>query len=207
MTDTARMIAKGVIYGASFAPGPSDTLVFARAPSLRATAPTNVYTVSPTGTGMKQVTTDGVSSNPIWGPRGIAFDRARLRKNLFPLDQIWLMRSDGSRRRQITRIRVGPLVSGLVPIAVSANGTRLAAEFEGEDTGIGYSVSLLTGRATQLRVGTQSVNAWGISHNGRSVLISVGGFMSLRARLERIPFSGGHPTTLIANGNDPSWNQ
>jgi len=208
VTGTEQMIAKGVIYGASFAPGSSDRLVYARASSLRETAASNIFTVAANGAGRKQITTDGRSASPLWGARGIAFDHGRLRKGFAPLDQIWLMQPNGRHRRQITHIQVGPLAEGLVPLAFSADGTRLAAEFEGEDTSIGYSVSVHTGHATQLKVGNQAVNAWGITRSGHSVLISVGGFMApaSRGKLERIPFFGGHPTLLIAHGNYASWN-
>jgi hypothetical protein len=206
-TGTEQMVASGVIYGASFAPGYSDTLVYARASSLSAKAGTNVFTVAANGTGRRQITRDGRSADPVWGTRGIAFDREKLRKDA-PLDQIWLMAANGTHRRQITHVAVGPLVEGLVPLAFSADGTRLAAEFEGEDTSVGYSVSILTRRATQLKVGHEAVSAWGVASNGRSVLISVGGFEAppSTAKIERIPFSGGHPTRLIAHGNYPSWN-
>jgi len=207
-TGTEQMIAKGVIYGAGFEPGTSDTLVYARASSLSATAATNIFTVAADGTGTTQITTDGRDAAPVWGTRGIAFVHERLRKGYAPLGQIWLMQPNGSDRKQITHISVGLLAEGLVPLAFSADGTRLAAEYEGEDTAIGYSVSVLTGHATQLKVGNQAVSAWGVSADGRSVLISVGGFEqpASRAKIERIPFSGGHPTPLIAHGNYPSWN-
>ncbi|HEY5319099.1 MAG TPA: hypothetical protein VIJ20_14010 [Solirubrobacteraceae bacterium] len=207
-TGTERMVATGLIYGASFAPGASDTLVYGRASSLSGSAATNIYTAASDATTTTRITTDGRSADPVWGARGIAFDHERFRKGYAPLDEIWLMQPNGTGRRQITHTHVGPLVSGLAPLAFSADGTRLAAEFEGEDTSIGYSVSILTGHATQLKVGSQSVSAWGISSNGRSVLISVGGFErpSDKAKIETIPFSGGRPTLLIAHGDFPSWN-
>ncbi len=207
-TGTEKVITNGVIYGASFAPGASDELVYARASSMSATAATNLFTVAANGTGMKQVTTDGRSANPVWGKRGIAFDHEQLRPGYAPLAQIWLTQPNGSDRRQITHTSVGLLVEGLVPLGFSTDGTRLAAEFEGQDTSIGYSVSILTGHSTQLKVGNLAVSAWGISRSGRSVLISVGGFMQppSQGKIEQIPFSGGHPTLLIAHGDFPSWN-
>jgi Tol biopolymer transport system component len=207
-TGTEKVINNGVIYGASFAPGASDELVYARASSVSGTAATNLFTVAANGTGTKQITTDRRSANPVWGKRGIAFDHEKLRPGYAPIDQIWLMQPNGSHRKQITHTNVGLLVQGLVPLAFSADGTRLAAEFEGQDTSIGYSVSILTGHSTQLKVGNLAVSAWGISRSGRSVLISVGGFMQPpnQGKIEEIPFSGGHATLLIAHGNFPSWN-
>lgn len=207
-TGAETVIRKGVIYGASFAPGPSDKLVYARAVSLLGTAAVNLFTVAASGTGTTQITRDGRSANPVWGKRGIAFDHEQFRPGFAPIDQIWLMRPDGSHRTQITHTTVGPLVEGLVPLAFSADGTRLAAEFEGQDTSVGYSVSILNGHSTQLKVGNMAVSAWGISRSGRSVLISVGGFMQppSQGRIEQIPFSGGHASLLIAHGAFPSWN-
>lgn len=207
-TGTEKTVASGPIYGASFAPGTSDTLVYARASSLSATASSNIYTVAADGTQSKQITTDGRSADPVWGARGIAFDQERLRKGYGPSDQIWLMGPGGKGRKQITHIHVGLLADGLVPLAFSADGTRLAAEYDGEDTSIGYSVSILTGHATELTVSGKPVSDWGISRDGRSVLITVGGFEApaSQGKVETIPFSGGHPTLLIAHGNFPSWN-
>jgi WD40 repeat protein len=207
-TGTEQTIVKGPIYGASFAPGSSDTLAYARASSANGTAPTNIYTVAADGSRTEQITTDGRSADPVWGTRGIAFDHETFRKGYAPLDQIWLMQPNGRDRRQITHTHVGLLAEGLVPLAFSADGTRLAAEFEGEDMSTGYTVSVLTGHATRLEVGHQAVTAWGISRDGRSVLIAVGGFEQPenQGKIEEIPFSGGHPTLLIAHGNFPSWN-
>jgi hypothetical protein len=208
LTGTEQTIASGAIYGASFAPGSADTLAYARATSLSVTAAANIYTVGADGTATKQITIDGRSADPVWGTRGIAFDHEQFRKGYAPLDQIWLMRANGSGRKQITHTHVSLLASGLAPLAFSADGTRLAAEFEGEDMSIGYSVSVLTGRATELTVGNASVSAWGISRDGRSILVTVGGFEQPpnRGKIEEIPFSGGHPTLLIAHGGFPSWN-
>jgi hypothetical protein len=206
---TYKMIAKGRIAGASFAPGASDMLAYAQSSSMSFTAKTNVFTATPEGTQTTQITTNGRSSTPVWGARGIAFDHERLRPGYAPLDQIWMMEPNGSDPRQITHVKVGPLVEGLVPLAFSADGTRLAAEYEGTDTAIGYSVSIESGDATQLKVGNQAVSAWGISQDGNSVLISVGGFMNppSRGKIEQIPFSGGPATVLVGHGDYPSWNE
>ncbi|MDQ6807283.1 MAG: hypothetical protein M3065_20535 [Actinomycetota bacterium] len=92
-------------------------------------------------TGSPGITSDGRSADPVWGTRGAVFDHKRFRKGDAPIAQIWLMQANGGGRRQITHKRVGLLVKGLVPITFSADGTRLAAEFEGQDTSFGYSVS------------------------------------------------------------------
>jgi Tol biopolymer transport system component len=207
-TGTARMIAPGQIAGASFSPGASDELVYGRSASRSYGGPVNLYTTDPTGSTITQITHDGVSLNPLWGARGIAFDHERLRPGYAPLYQIWLMASDG-RSHQITHVTANKLVDGLVPLALSADGTRLAAEFEGQDTFNGWVVSLLTGSATQLLPASRmNVSAWGISRDGRDLLIAVGGFESPpdTATVEELPFAGGPPTPLIPHADLPSWN-
>ena len=62
---------------------------------------TQIYTVRPDGTGLKQITKgERSSSNPRWSPDGkrIAFVHD---------DQIWTMEPDGDDREQITRISTG----------------------------------------------------------------------------------------------------
>ncbi|HEV3054645.1 MAG TPA: hypothetical protein VGX45_08340, partial [Solirubrobacteraceae bacterium] len=111
--------------------------------------------------------------------------------------------------QQITHTNPGLLVSGLAPIAVSADGTHLAADYGGQDTDSGYAVNLVTHKVTQLRAGQQNVTAWGISRDGQRVLVSVGGFQQgpSTGKVETMPFGGGAPTLLVAHGDDPSWNQ
>lgn len=60
--------------------------------------------IDPNGSGSHLITRDGRSLNPVWGRVGIAFDHERLRKDAEPASQVWLMASDGSRRRQLTAL-------------------------------------------------------------------------------------------------------
>jgi Tol biopolymer transport system component len=213
-TGRAKVIEKGtVVHGASFAPAGSDQLAYAGdTRSLSLGSPTNIFTVTPNGTTRRQLTTDGQSLNPVWGRLGIAFDRERTPATGYsPLYQIWFMRSNGSHREQITHTHVGlpHLIHGLVPLALSADGSRLAAELEGQDTSRGYAVSILTRRSTQLEASGHSVTAWGISRDGRSILVDVGLLFGApdQSSIEQIPFFGGAGTPLIAQGDDPSWNR
>jgi hypothetical protein len=76
-TQQSHALATGVIYGASFAPGPSDSVVYARA-RLNKTA-VNIYTATAAGTDTRQLTHDGRSEDPLWAPSGIVYSRATAR--------------------------------------------------------------------------------------------------------------------------------
>jgi WD40 repeat protein len=203
---TITMIAKGYAWGLSWSPT-GDTLVYGLANSQSASPSVNLYTTNPTGTTRAQLTHDGHSGNPVWGKRGIAFDRIKNRPKWDPAYQIYLL--SGGHFQQITHTKPNILVSGLAPIAVSADGIHLATDYGGQDTDSGYTVNLVTHKVTQLRAGQQNVTAWGISRDGKRVLVSVGGFEQgpSTGKIETMAFGGGAPTLLVAHGDDPSWNQ
>lgn len=206
-TGTVTTIAHGAIYGASFARDGSDRLVFAMAHSLSFSARTNLYVAEPSGAGLHPITSDGRSLDPVWGPTYIAYDRLRARR-LSPEYQIWLGTLATPRVRQLTHIRVGALVQGLVPLAFSASGSRLLTEFEGEDTSEAYTVNVVSGRARQVRVGDQEAQAAGISSDGSTLLLDTDSFERApsQGRIVTVPWGGGRPTVLVAHGAQASWN-
>jgi hypothetical protein len=62
-------------------------------------------------------------------------------------------------------------------LAVSANGWRMIAEFVGQDTSEGYTVSIASHTAKLIRVAHQtSINADAISHSGSTVLVTLDAF-------------------------------
>jgi dipeptidyl aminopeptidase/acylaminoacyl peptidase len=206
-TGTTVMVGHGTVYSASWSPS-GDKLVFALAKSIKFTAPTNLFTSNATGATIKQVTTNGDSLYPVWGKLGIAFDRSMSRgKTEAPLYQIYLLNNGHS--TQITHVAVGPLVTGLTPLAVSANGRRLLAEYEGTDTSNAYTVDLGTHATHEVMVAGKTVTGWGISRDGNRLLIVLGGFLQSanHGKIESLPWGGGTPTVLEQHGNEPSWNQ
>jgi hypothetical protein len=206
-TGTVATIAHGAIYGASFARDGSDRLVYALAHSLSPSAKTNLYVAEANGASVHPITSDGRSLLPVWGPAYIAYDRERARR-LSPEYQIWLGTLTNPRVRKLTHIRVGSLLQGLVPLAFSADGARLLAEFEGEDTSEAYAVDVSTGRARGVRVGRQEVQAGGISSDGSTLLLDTDSFEQApsRGRIVTQPWAGGSPTVLVAHGGQASWN-
>jgi hypothetical protein len=206
-TGTVTTIAHGEIYGASFARDGSDRLVFAMAHSLSSMAKTNLYVAEADGAGVRPITSDGRSLFPIWGPTYIAYDRERPR-HLSPEYQIWLGTLTDPRARKLTSIRVGSLLQGLVPLEFSATGTRLLAEFEGEDTSEAFAVNAENGRARPLHVGREEVQGAGISSDGSTLLLDTGSFEQApsHGRIVTVPWAGGRPTVLVAHGAQGSWN-
>jgi hypothetical protein len=208
-TQTVAQIAKGTIYGASFAHDGSDELVFGLSHSESFAGGANLYTSEPDGSGLHRLTSDGRSLNPVWGPKYIAYDRERTRK-LSPEYQIWLASpSGGAPVRRVTHIPVDALAQGLVPLAFSANGNRLLAEFEGEDQSDAYAVNVLTGRARAVTVHGRSVLGAGISGSGSTLLVEEDQFFGppSGARIATIPFAGGHSHVIVAHASQGSWNR
>jgi hypothetical protein len=205
---TATVIAHGQIYGASFAPNGSDEVVYARAASQLLTARVDLYKSKADGSGAVALTHDGRSLFPVWGPGAIAYDRERMRHNDAPVYQIWLRSPTGSRVHRLTNIRVRSLVSGLVPLAFSNDGSRLLAQFGGQDTSEAWTVRVSSGRARRLTVRGRSVQAAGLSGDGSTVLINEGGFdgPASEGRVATMPFAGGRSKLLVAHGSQASWN-
>jgi hypothetical protein len=207
-TQTVAQVAKGTIYGASFAHDGSDELVFGLSHSESFAGGVNLYTSEPDGAGLRRLTSDGRSLNPVWGPKYIAYDRERTRK-LSPEYQIWLASpSGGAPVRRVTHIPVDALAQGLVPLALSANGNRLLAEFEGEDQSDAYAVNVLTGRARALTVHGRSVLGAGISGSGGTLLVEEDELFGPPSgpRIATIPFAGGRSHVIVAHGSQASWN-
>ena len=203
-TFIARIIVRGQIYGASFAPDGSDRIAYAAAPSAALTAAVDIHVIGSSGSAALQLTHDGRSLNPVWGRSGVAFDHERLRRNAEPAYQLWLIASDGSGVRPLTSLAIPPLREGLVPISFSGDGRRLLAEYEGQDTSGAWLLSLSGGRA--FPVGTD-VTGWGLSRDGSSVLVDRGG--STRPDLgvvESLPAGVWTlPRPWAAHGSEPSW--
>ena len=204
-TFASRIIARGQIYGVSFAPGGSDRIAYGWAASPSLTAPVDVHVVGATGSGAVRITEDGRSLNPVWGRDGIAFDHERLRADAEPAYQVWLMGSDGSARRPLTSLAIPPLREGLVPVGFSDRGSRLLAQYEGQNTGEAWVLTLSSGRATPLGA---DLSAGALSRDGASVLVDRGGFLNPpdQGIVESLPVAGGPPRVLAAHGSEPSWN-
>jgi Tol biopolymer transport system component len=202
-------IARGVVEGACFAPNASDDVVYALAKSLLGSAPINLFISSADGSSRRRLTGDGHSFDPIWGAREIVFARSRSRgEQDEAINQLWSIAPSGRDATQLTHMSVGPLVAGLVPVAVSATGEHVLADFEGTDTSAAWTVSL-GGKATVARAlngVTDGDIPDALSRDGGTVLITKG-FVGASTSVESIRWAGGEPTVLSAHGANASWNE
>jgi hypothetical protein len=210
-TATTKTIATGSICGASFSPDLPDQLVYGRSSPKGLCVGTNVdlFTAAVDGTGLKRLTHNGRSLNPVWGDGEIAFDHEKLRKNDAPIYQIWLMHPDGTHLVQLPHLSVPTLLAGLVPTQFSGDGQRLLAEYEGQDTSETWTIQISTKVARHLTVKGQDVVGGGLSQDGKTVLVDFGGFMnpSFDGTIEAIPFAGGPAKVLVKHAAEPSWNK
>ena len=207
-----RTIATGSFEGVSFSPD-STQLAYARSPN-QDTFPTSsdIYTVPVAGGPPRRITSNHRSTAPVWGPSKIAFARTvkAKRKEDAPKSNIWLMNPNGSQARQLTRAKAPFLTSGPSPLAFSASGSRLIAEFGGQDTSYGQGVDLRTGAlhlfSRKRLVGYQLIAA-GISRDGSTVLAMTGGLEpSASNNIVTVPFAGGPLKVLVRGAYAPSWN-
>jgi Tol biopolymer transport system component len=204
-TGARQTIARGQIQGASFSPD-GTRIAYARSRSARLLAPVNVFVAQVDGSGAHALTHDGRSLYPLWGPTRIAFTHERLRRADAPVYQLRLMRPDGSHVRRLTHVRVPTLLSGLTATAWSADGSRLLAEYGGQDTSEAWTVDVRSGRARDLTGRFDNVIGADLSADGRTVLVQRGFFDDpAHHSVARIPFGGGRATVLVRRGSAPSW--
>lgn len=198
-------LARGQIQGASFSPD-SARIAYARSRSARLLAPVNVFVAQADGSGAHAITHDGRSLYPLWGPSQIAFTHERLRRADAPVYQLRVMRPDGSRVRRLTHLRIPRLLSGLTATDWSADGSRLLAEYGGQDTSEAWTVDVASGRAHDLTRRFDGVIGAALSADGRTVLVQRGYFDDpAHQSVATIPFGGGRPTVLVRHGSAPSW--
>jgi hypothetical protein len=205
----AQTIANGVLEGASFSEAGTDDVVYALSASLQLTAKVNLFTSSPAGGETEQLTHDGHSIDPLWGPAGIVFARFRMRGGeKFPINQLWSINADGSGAKQLTHMSVGSLSQGLSPVAFSANGKHLLAVYGGEDQSAAWTVDLSGPTAVVHNLGRHYFENTpeGISRDGTMVLLSAG-FEGTPAAVEIAPWDGGKPTVVIKGAAGASWNE
>jgi hypothetical protein len=124
-----------------------------------------------------------------------------------PIGQLWQIQPNGSHEQQLTHMSIAPLVTGLVPVAFSADGEHLLAMFEGEDTSAAWTVDLSKKTAVVSDVNHRYDGDMpdGISRNGETILYSTG-FEGAPASVDTVPWAGGTVTVLSKHGTDAGWN-
>lgn len=215
-TGTRQTLASGFFSGVSFAPQ-GGQLVFSRSSTEFGTK-SDVYRIDLLPPGAVSVaavlpvalTSDHRSSSPLWGPNEkIVFVKhlGEKSRKYGPKNDLFLMSPTGKGVKRLTSTRVAPLLSGLSPTEWSANGSRLLAEFGGQDTSYAVTVNPRTGDERALTeerevgfVGTA------LSSDGKLVLGSLGGFEPGPGhKVVAIPYAGGKPKVLANNASEPDW--
>jgi Tol biopolymer transport system component len=203
-------IANGYFNGLSFSPD-SEELAYGLA-SEEFGGKVNIMRVPVAGGPASPLTHDGISSAPLWGPQGqIVFVKqlnAKGRK-YGPKNDLFLMNANGKGVKRLTHTVVGELVAGLFPLAWSASGNQLLAEFGGQDTSYAVAVNPKTGRETNLSPTNSESGFAGVTltPDGKTVLGVIGGWEGALTSLEiaSVPYKGGKPKVIVKGGFNPSW--
>jgi hypothetical protein len=201
--------ASGNIRGFSFSPD-SASLVFGTSGTSDAIdAPSDLYSLELEDRVRRRITRDRKSLNPLWGPTGIIHDRMRPRAGDAPSYNLFEIQPDGGDLRRITSLRIPSLVSGLVPLELSANGKRLLAEFVGQDTRVGFRVNPETGKAKALDSDFENgFVGFDLSADGRTVLGHTGGpDPTNRHDVVTMPYAGGDAEVLVRRAGFPDWSR
>ncbi len=210
LTGAQRAVAQGFFSGFSFSPDGSE-LVYSRTGSEKLWPHSDVFRVSVAGGKPIRITHDHNSSDPLWGPNDkIVFVKTveGKKRKYGPKNELFLMNPQGKGVKRLTHTKVDPLLQGLFPTDWSANGKRLLAEFEGQDTSYAVTVNPKTGAQRPLSKAEESGfvgNA--LSADGKTVLGFEGGFDPGNVHnVATVPYGGGKPTVLAKNASEPSWN-
>ncbi len=202
-TDTTHVAASvpNGIEGFSISPA-GDRVVFAqqRRAGDGGYLHDDLFVVPAEGGPATRLTRDQRSMRPLWGRKGIAFERLARESSRRGHPSMNLIQPDGTGTR---RLAVGAHhipIDGLWPIAWSQSGTRLVFDDDGYRSDEGWGVDLRTGRARDLTGRQDDVSVDGISADGHAVLLEGG-----RAGLSTIPFAGGTATRLPLRGEMAAW--
>jgi Tol biopolymer transport system component len=203
-------IASGYFSGFSFDPAGSGELVYARSNSERFPPRSDVFRVAPGGKPVR-LTNDHRSQDPLWGPDGrivfvklLGFDR-----KYGPKNELYLMNPQGRAVKRLTHTKVDLLLVGLTPTDWSEDGSRLLAEFVGQDTSYAVAVNPGTGAQRPVqKAGEAGFVGAALSADGSLVLGSTGGFEPGPGHdVATVPYSGGRAKVLAKNGFTPAWSR
>jgi Tol biopolymer transport system component len=200
--------ASGVIRGFSFSPDSASVVFGTAGRNDVADAPSDLYSVRLEDKLRQRITRDRKSLNPLWRADGIIHDRMNAREGDAPTYNLFEIQPDGGSLRRITRLRIPSLMSGLVPLELSANGGRLLAQFIGQDTSVAFRVNPATGKTKALDTDFENgLVGFDLTADGRTVLGHTGGpDPTADHNVVTIPYAGGEPRVLVRRASFPDWN-
>ncbi|HKH16585.1 MAG TPA: hypothetical protein VKA57_03590 [Solirubrobacteraceae bacterium] len=199
--------AQGPIRGYSFSPD-SKSIVVGKAEKDRLQAPSDLYTGPAVGgRPLVRITDLGRALNPVWGPQEIVFDRFKRRRHDAPAYNLWAVDPAGGALRRLTNLMIPKLVSGLVPLEVSADSRRLLTVLTGQNTELGFTVAMRTGKSRALSDDFETgLVGFDLSADGRRVLAHTGGWDPAGAHdVVSVPYRGGAPKVLVEDAAYPDW--
>ena len=207
-TGATRTLATGAFAGVSFAPDGSG-VVWARAAKDSYPLRSDLYTAPLSGGPVRRLTTDGNALAPAWGPDRIAYSRGAkpARSNDYTKLNVFTILPDGTGRRQLTHVHPPFLLAGLTPIAWSADGRRLAADFGGQDTSELWRVDAVTGAAKDVTSRFDGVFGADISRDGTAMLATTGYIGEPSGDVVSVAWGTGKRTVLVKHATPPSWNR
>jgi dipeptidyl aminopeptidase/acylaminoacyl peptidase len=206
-----RTVASGYFSGFSFSPDGTE-LVYSKANSEKYPPRSDVYRAPVGGGRPVRLTKDHVSLDPLWGPTGkIVFVKqlGAKQRRYGPKNELFLMNEQGKQVKRLTHTKVDPLLTGLYPTDWSADGRRILAEFEGQDTSYAVGVNALTGAQKPIvKKAEMGFVGTALSADGKTVLGYEGGFdPGNKHDVATVPFSGGKAKPLVKNASEPDWSR
>ena len=201
--------ASGNVRGFSFSVDSKAVVFGTSGKDAAPDAPADLYRIEIDGGRRVRVTRDRKSVNPLWGEAGIIHDRQRRRAGDAPSYNLFEIQPDGGSLRRITALRIPSLVSGLIPLELSATGKRLLAQFVGQDTSVGFAVNPETGKVRALsRDSENGFVAADLTADGRTVLGHSGGpNPGRRGNVVTMPYRGGKAKVLVRRAAFPDWSR
>jgi hypothetical protein len=218
-TGLQSVVATGYFSGVSFSPDGAE-IAYSVAASEKYPPRSDVFRFPVPIPGVVNVrapeavrlTSDHRSMLPLWGPQKIVFVKtleAKKRK-YGPKNELFSMNPQGKQVKRLTHTKVDPLLQGLFPTDWSADGNRLLAEFEGQDTSYAVVVNPKTGAQRPVAgMGETGFVGTALSADGSLVLGFNGGFDpgSKNHKVQTVPYGGGKPKTLVEEAFEPTWSR
>ncbi|HVQ57913.1 MAG TPA: hypothetical protein VMS60_03290 [Solirubrobacterales bacterium] len=218
-TGKQSVVATGFFSGFSFSPDGSE-IAYSVAKSEKFPPRSDVFRFPVPIPGVVNVrapepvrlTKDHRSSQPLWGPEKIVFVKTleEKKRRYGGKNELFLMSPQGKGVKRLTHTKVPQLLQGLFPTDWSAGGSRLLAEFEGQDTSYAVVVNPKTGAQRPVAgSGESGFVGTDLSSDGKLVLGFNGGFDPglKNHKVQTVPYSGGKPKTLVKEAFEPSWNR